>query len=228
MSLWSDTESAGNGARARIVLADDDPLVRVGVASLLERAGHAIVGQVDNASDLLPVVTEHEPDLVVLDLRMPPGEDDVIEAGRAIRGRFPTTGILFLSAYAEVAIATDVLECGDRCGYLLKSSVAEARELVDAVDRILRGGSFVDPALVQELVNARRANDPLAELSPREREVLELMAEGRSNAGIAERLWITESTVEKHVRNILLKLRLPETSDVHRRVLAVIAYLDGR
>jgi DNA-binding NarL/FixJ family response regulator len=224
----SDTKPSDGGAAARIVLADDDALLRVGIASLLEGGGHVIVGQVGDASELVPVVREQQPDLVVLDLRMPPGEEDTVEAGRAIRAQFPGTAILFLSAYAEIELATEVLEYGERIGYLLKSSVGDADELLDAVDRLLRGGSFVDPALVQELFGANQARDPLARLSPREREVLALMAQGLSNAGIAQRLWITQSTVEKHVRSIFAKLRLPETADAHRRVLAVIALLDGR
>jgi DNA-binding NarL/FixJ family response regulator len=160
---------------------------------------------------------------------MPPtNTTEGLEAAGAIRAEFPEVGILLLSAHVEVDIAMDLLKDGERVGYLLKSRVMKVAELLDAIERVRQGGSVVDPALVQELFAARRKVDPLSELTPREREVLTLMAEGRSNAGIANRLWVTESAVEKHVSSILMKLRLPVTEDDHRRVLAVVTYLDSR
>ncbi len=214
---------------ARIALADDDVLLREGLASLLERSGFEVVGQAGDADELLTLVQEHEPDLVMVDIRMPPRhEAEGLEAARVIRNQHPDTGILVLSAHVDVEPAMELLASGQRIGYVLKSRVTEVAELIETVERILQGGSVVDPALVQELVAARRRDDPLEELTPREREVLALMAEGRSNAGIARRLWVTEGTVEKHVHSILSKLSLPETSDDHRRVLAVVAFLDAR
>jgi DNA-binding NarL/FixJ family response regulator len=216
-------------AAARIALADDDVLLREGLASLLERSGFQVVGQAGDGQELLTLVREHRPDLVLVDIRMPPAhETEGLEAARAIREEFPDAGILVLSAHVEVDQAMELLASGQRVGYLLKSRVTDVAEFIETVERIAQGGSVVDPGLVQELVAARRRNDPLEELTPREREVLALMAEGRSNAGIARRLWVTEGTVEKHVHSILAKLRLPETEDDHRRVLAVVAFLEGR
>jgi DNA-binding NarL/FixJ family response regulator len=164
----------------------------------------------------------------VLDIRMPPTHTtEGLVAAREIRTEFPETGILVLSAHAEVEHAMELLATGHRIGYLLKSRVTDVAEFIETLERIVKGGSVMDPALVQELVTARRRNDPLAVLSPREREVLSLMAEGRSNAGIARRLWVAEGTVEKHVRHILSKLGLPETDDDHRRVLAVVTFLEA-
>jgi DNA-binding NarL/FixJ family response regulator len=211
-----------------VILADDDVLLREGIASLLERAGYEVVGQAGNAVGLIDLVREQSPDLVVIDIRMPPTHTtEGLRAASAIRAEFPQIGILLLSAHVEVETAMGLLESGERIGYLLKSRVMEAADFVDAVERIARGGSVVDPALVQELVAAREVEDPLDELTSREREVLALMAEGRSNAGIGRRLWITEGTVEKHVHSILTKLRLPETDDDHRRVLAVVTFLEA-
>jgi DNA-binding NarL/FixJ family response regulator len=218
----------GTGAR-RVVVAEDDVLLREGLASLLERSGYDVVGQAGDAEELLRLVHAHEPDLVVVDIRMPPTHrTEGLDAARAIRAELPQTAILVLSAHVEVEDAMELLAGGHRIGYLLKSRVTDVAEFVDAVARILNGGSVVDPGLVQELVAARTRDDPLETLTPREQEVLALMAEGASNAGIANRLWVTEGTVEKHVRSILSKLRLPETPDDHRRVLAVIRYLDAR
>ena len=212
----------------RIALADDDVLLREGLASLLERSGFEVVGQAGDAPGLLDVVREHDPDLIIVDIRMPPGHDtEGLEAARVIRAEFPKAGILVLSAHVEVDQAMELLAGGEGIGYLLKSRVTDVEDFVESLQRIAQGGSVVDPALVQELVSARRRDDPLAELTPREREVLELMAEGRSNAGIARRLWVTEGTVEKHVHSILSKLPLAETDDDHRRVLAVIAFLEA-
>jgi DNA-binding NarL/FixJ family response regulator len=174
-------------------------------------------------------VRAHVPQVAVVDIRMPPTNTaEGLDAARAIRAEYPTVGILLLSAHVEIETAIDLLEGGEGIGYLLKSRVIRAADFVDAVERVAAGGSVVDPALVQALVTERRRDDPLAELTAREREVLALMAEGRSNNGIAHRLWITEGAVEKHVRSILAKLRLPATEDDHRRVLAVVTFLESR
>jgi serine/threonine-protein kinase PknK len=213
----------------RVALADDDVLLREGLASLLERSGFEVVGQGGDAAQLIALAREHRPDLVVVDIRMPPDHStEGLEAARVIREEFPETAVLVLSAHVEVEHALDLLASGQRTGYLLKSRVTDVTEFIDTLQRVVRGGSAVDPELVQELVAARRTEDPLDVLSPREREVLALMAEGRSNVGISRQLWVTEGTVEKHVRSILMKLRLPETDDAHRRVLAVLAFLDAR
>ena len=216
-------------AGLRVVLADDDVLLREGLASLLGRTGFQVAGQAGDGVQLLDLVRDTAPDLVVVDIRMPPTHtSEGLEAARAIRQELPETGILVLSAYAEVEHAMELLASGRRIGYLLKSRVTDVGEFVDTLQRIANGGSVVDPGLVQELVSARRRSDPLGVLSEREREVLALMAEGRSNSGIARRLWVTEGTVEKHVRSILAKLSLPETNDDHRRVLAVLTFLEAR
>jgi DNA-binding NarL/FixJ family response regulator len=212
-----------------VALADDDVLLREGLASLLERSGFEVIGRCGDASELITLVREHRPELAIVDIRMPPSHTtEGLEAARVIREEVPQTAILVLSAHVEVEHAMDILGGGERTGYLLKSRVTDVDDFVDTVERIVKGASVVDPALVQELVAARRVDDPLEDLSPREREVLALMAEGRSNAGIARQLWVTEGTVEKHVHSILMKLRLPETGDDHRRVLAVVTYLEAR
>jgi DNA-binding NarL/FixJ family response regulator len=216
-------------SRTRVVLADDDVLLREGLAGLLERSGFDVVGQCANASVLITLVREHRPELAIVDIRMPPSHTtEGLDAARVIREEIPDTAILVLSAHVQVEQATDLLASGERSGYLLKSRVTNVDEFIETLERIVKGGSVVDPALVQELFAARRAEDPLDVLSPREREVLSLMAEGRSNAGIARQLWITEGTVEKHVHSILTKLRLPASEDDQRRVLAVITFLDAR
>jgi DNA-binding NarL/FixJ family response regulator len=213
----------------RVVLAEDDVLLREGLASLLERSGFQVVGQAGDAVRLLELVGEQAPELVVVDIRMPPTHTaEGLEAARQIRRDRPETGVLVLSAHVEVDHAMELLAGGRGVGYLLKSRVTDVEEFIDTLQRVARGGSVVDPALVAELVAARHRDDPLAMLSEREREVLALMAEGRSNSGIAKRLWVTEGTVEKHVRSILTKLTLPETADDHRRVLAVLTFLDSR
>jgi DNA-binding NarL/FixJ family response regulator len=213
----------------RVAVADDDVLLREGIASLLERSGFEVVGQAGDASELLQLVRAHEPELVIVDIRMPPNhETEGLDAARVIRAERPHTGIVVLSAHVEVDEAMELLAGGERIGYLLKSRVTDVTHFLESLDRIVQGGSVVDPGLVHELVSARRRDDPLADLTPREREVLGLMAEGRSNAGIARRLWVTPGTVEKHVHSILAKLPLPETDDDHRRVLAVIAFLEAR
>ena len=211
-----------------MVVADDDVIVREGIASMLTRAGFEVVGEAGDAVELDRVVHDQATDLVVVDIRMPPTHtQEGLEAARAIRAELPEIGILVLSAHIEIDTALDLLEGGESIGYLLKSRVMKSDDLVDALERIGDGGSVVDPELVQELVSARHRNDPLADLSPREREVLSLMAEGRSNNGIATRLFISEGAVEKHVRNILAKLRLPTSDDDHRRVLAVLTFLEA-
>jgi DNA-binding NarL/FixJ family response regulator len=227
MSVTGDIEPTA--ATARVALADDDVLLREGVASLLERSGLTVVGQAGDATELLALVRRHEPDLVIVDIRMPPAHaNEGLEAARAIRAEFPDAGILVLSAHVEVEDAMELLESGRSVGYLLKSRVTDVDEFIQSVQRVLNGGSVVDPALVRELVSARRREDPLEELTAREREVLALMDEGSSNAGISRRLLVTEGTVEKHVRSILAKLQLPETPNDHRRVLAVITFLEAR
>ena len=210
-------------------MADDDVLLREGIASLLASAGYEVVGQAEDSRTLEELVRELTPDLAVIDIRMPPTHTtEGLQAAGAIRAEFPEIGILLLSAHVEVETAVDLLEEGERIGYLLKSRVMKAADFLDAVERIASGGSVVDPSLVKALVGAGRRDDPLAELTPRESEVLALMAEGRSNNGIAHRLYITEGAVEKHVRSILMKLHLPTTEDDHRRVLAVVTYLEAR
>jgi DNA-binding NarL/FixJ family response regulator len=215
--------------RKRIVLADDDILLREGIASLLQRSGFDIAGQAHDAASLLALVSEHRPDLAIIDIRMPPDYlREGLDAAWEIRERFPATGTLVLSAHAEVEEAMELLAAGQRVGYLLKSRVTDITEFAGTVGRIAAGGCVVDPALVKELIAARHRDDALQQLTDRENEVLALMAEGRSNAGIAHQLWITEGTVEKHVRSILARMQLPETEDDHRRVLAVLAYLESR
>ena len=216
-------------ARGRVVLADDDILLREGLASLCERVGYQVAGQAGDAVRLLELVDEERPELAIVDIRMPPDHStEGLKAARTIRERHPDTGILVLSAFVEVEEALELLASGRKVGYLLKSRVTVVDDFIEALERIHRGGSVVDPSLVQELFSAQRRDDPLAQLSAREREVLALMAEGRSNAGIGRRLWVTEGTVEKHVRSILGKLALTEDTDDHRRVLAVLTFLESR
>jgi DNA-binding NarL/FixJ family response regulator len=213
----------------RVVLADDDVLLREGLASIVERSGFEVVGQCASGSELVALVREHRPGLAVVDIRMPPTHTtEGLEAAHVIREEFPDVAVLVLSAHVEVEHAMDILGSGQRAGYLLKSRVTDVNDFIETLERIVRGGSVIDPALVQELVAAKRVDDPLNELTQREREVLALMAEGRSNAGIAKGLFVTEGTVEKHVRSIFMKLPLPATEDDHRRVLAVITFLDAR
>jgi serine/threonine-protein kinase PknK len=215
--------------RTRVALADDDVLLREGLASLLERSGFEVVGQAGDGPELLDVVRDHEPELVIVDIRMPPEHaTEGLDVARVIRDEFPEAGILVLSAHVEVEEAMELLAGGRRIGYLLKSRVTDVTDFIETVERIAQGAAVVDPGLVQELVAARRKDDPLEALTRREREVLALMAEGSSNAGIARRLWVAEGTVEKHVHSILAKLQLAETPDDHRRVLAVITFLDAR
>jgi DNA-binding NarL/FixJ family response regulator len=212
-----------------VVVADDDLLVREGLSSLLAGAGYDVVDQVGDATRLIAAIRADEPDLAVIDIRMPPTHTwEGLDAAREIRAAFPRVGILLLSAYVEVETAIDLLEGGERIGYLLKDRIMKTADIVDALERIASGGSVIDPALVQALVATARRDDPLGELTAREREVLALMAEGRSNNGIATRLVVTDGAVEKHVRSILSKLGLPAAEDNHRRVLAVLTFLDAR
>jgi DNA-binding NarL/FixJ family response regulator len=210
----------------RVAIADDDVLLRQGLAALLREGGYDIVGQASDADGLIDLVRREQPDIAIIDIRMPPTHTtEGLEAARTIRGELPQVAILVLSAHIEVEHAMDLLGAGSGIGYLLKTRVGDVDELCGTLDRISAGRSVVDPALVEELVRARRVRDPLEALTTREREVLALMAEGRSNTGIARTLWIAEGTVEKHVRNIFQKLQLPDAPDDHRRVLAVIAFL---
>jgi DNA-binding NarL/FixJ family response regulator len=226
--IQEQVEHAAMG-RGRVVVADDDVLVREGVVSLLQRSGFEVVGQAGDAVQLLDLVREQLPDLTVIDIRMPPSyRTEGLAAAHHIRKEFSDIGIVLLSAYVEVDDAMDLLASCERVGYLLKSRVTEVDDFIDSLERVMKGGSVVDPSLVIDLLNARRRNDPLAVLSDREREVLALMAEGRSNIGIARALWVTETTVQKHVQHILAKLGLAASSDDHRRVLAVLAWLKSR
>jgi serine/threonine-protein kinase PknK len=218
-----------DAGRTRVVLADDDVLMREGLASLLERSGMEVAGQAGDAAELIEIVGRQRPELAVTDIRMPPKfETEGLDAARVIQRDFPDTAVVVLSAHVDVEHALDLLATGHHTGYLLKSRITDVDDFIDTLKRVERGGSVVDPALVTELAAARRAGDPLDALSAREREVLALMAEGRSNAGIGQELWVTEGTVEKHVRSIMVKLNLSETSTVHRRVLAVLAFLSAR
>jgi len=219
---------SGAGQPVRVVPADGNVLLREGVAGLLERHGFTIAGQAGDAAGLLALVREQRPDLVVVDIRMPPGHTtEGLDAALTIRQELPRTGIMVLSAFVYAEHAVELLSSGQRIGYLLKDRVADVTQFIRSLRRIVDGGMVIDPGLVQDLVRARRDHDPLDLLSAREREVLALMAEGRSNAGIARQIWVAEGTVEKHVRSILGKLDLPDSADDHRRVLAVLAYLSS-
>jgi DNA-binding NarL/FixJ family response regulator len=213
----------------RVVVADDDVLLREGVASLLANSGYRVVAQAGDAVGLLELVRVEKPDLVIVDIRMPPtGTTEGLDAAMIIRDEMPEVGLVILSAHIAVEHAMQLLASGRGIGYLLKTRVTDVSDFLDTLGRVAGGACVIDPALVHELVDARRRNDPLAVLSPREKEVLALMAEGRSNAGIGRRLWVTEGTVEKHVRSIMTKLDLHETPDDHRRVRAVITFLEAR
>ena len=212
----------------RVVLADDNVLLREGIAGLLERAGFEVAGQAGDAEGLIALVRAQRPDLVVVDVRMPPGHStEGLGAALTIRNEFPETGIVVLSAFVHAEHAVELLASGQGIGYLLKDRVEDVTEFVQSLQRVADGGAVIDPTLVQELVRTRPGNDPFDVLTAREREVLALMAEGRSNAGIARQIWVAEATVEKHVHSILGKLDLRDSSDDHRRVLAVLAYLSS-
>ncbi len=229
-SRFPPLSTARKGFRGlRVVLADDSVLLREGIARLLEDAGFEVVAQGGTAEDLIRHVGMHKPDVALIDIRMPPTQtDEGLRAAKEIRERWPDTGVLVLSQYVEPAYAMELLgENAEGVGYLLKDRVSDVDEFAAAVRRVAEGGSALDPAVVSQLVGRRRRDDPLDELTPREREVLGLMAEGRSNQAVAEKLVITLRAVEKHVTSIFSKLRLPATAEDHRRVLAVLTYLDS-
>ena len=211
----------------RVVVADDSVLLREGVVRILAEAGFEVVGQAGNADELMLKVRSYSPDVAVVDIRMPPTHtDEGLQAAQEIREKHPGVGVLVLSQYVEPAYAMELLaDSAEGVGYLLKDRVSDVQEFADAVRRVADGGSALDPTIVSELVGRRRGDDPLGGLTAREREVLGLMAEGRSNQGIAQRLVVTERAVEKHVTSIFSKLRLPAATADHRRVLAVLAYL---
>jgi DNA-binding NarL/FixJ family response regulator len=212
----------------RVVLAEDSVLLREGVARLLLDAGFEVVGQAANADELLLKVRSYSPDVAIVDIRMPPTHtDEGLRAAQEIRAKYPGTGVLVLSQYAEPAYAMELLsESAEGVGYLLKDRVSDVNDFCAAVKRVAEGGSALDPTVVSQLVGRRRRDDPVSELTPRETEVLELMAEGRSNQAIGERLFITPRAVEKHVTSIFGKLGLAAAPEDHRRVLAVLAYLN--
>jgi DNA-binding NarL/FixJ family response regulator len=212
----------------RVVLAEDSVLLREGVARLLRDAGFEVAGQASNADELMLKVRSYSPDVAIVDIRMPPTHtDEGLRAAQEIRAKHPGTGVLVLSQYAEPAYAMELLaDSAEGVGYLLKDRVSDVNEFCAAVKRVAEGGSALDPTVVSQLVGRRRRDDPVSDLTPRETEVLELMAEGRSNQAIGERLFITPRAVEKHVTSIFGKLGLPATAEDHRRVLAVLAYLN--
>jgi DNA-binding NarL/FixJ family response regulator len=211
----------------RVVLAEDGVLLREGLVRLLGEAGFEVVGECTTADDLLLKVRSYSPDVAIIDIRLPPThKDEGLRAAQKIRALYPSVGVLVLSQYLELGLAEELLaDSAEGIGYLLKDRVSDVKEFAAAVRRVAEGGSALDPMIVSQLLGRRRGADPLAELTPREREVLELMAEGRSNQGIAERLVITERAVQKHITSIFEKLGLSTSGDDHRRVLAVLACL---
>jgi len=216
-----------DGEPLRVVIAEDSVLMREGIASLLEGAGFEIVGKSSTADDLLLKVRSYKPHVAIVDIRMPPNHtDEGLVAAKEIREQHPEVGVLVLSQYVEPTYALELIaDDAEGVGYLLKDRIPDVDEFRSSVRRVAEGGSALDPAIVTQLVGRRRSDDPLETLTPREREVLELMAEGRSNQSIAQKLVVTERAVEKHVTSIFGKLRLPATAEDHRRVLAVLAFL---
>ena len=230
MSMTNGPDGPDAGAeRLRVVVADDSVLLREGVKRILEEGGFDVVGQSGTASDLMLKVRSYQPDLAIVDIRMPPTHsDEGLRAAQEIRERHPGTAVLVLSQYVESGYALELLgDSAEGVGYLLKDRVSDVKDFTAAAKRVASGGTALDPEVVSRLVGRRKGTGPLDELSPREREVLELMAEGRSNQGIAERLVITERAVEKHITSIFGKLNLPAAPADHRRVLAVLAYLQS-
>ncbi|MFF5703487.1 response regulator [Streptomyces sp. NPDC012794] len=214
----------------RAVIAEDSVLLRIGLVKVLEMAGFEVAAEAGDAEALLAAVEEHRPDLALVDVRMPPGfSDEGVRAALMIRGQYPGTAVLLLSQYVEERYAADLLAArnGEGIGYLLKQRVADVEEFIDALRRVAAGGTALDPQVVAQLLLRRRGPDPLGRLTPRERDVLALMAEGRSNAAIAAGLVVSESAVAKHINNIFAKLDLPPAAEAHRRVLAVLRFLDG-
>jgi DNA-binding NarL/FixJ family response regulator len=211
----------------RVIIAEDSVLLREGIVRLLQDAGLEVVAQTGTAEDILLKVRSYTPDVVIVDIRMPPTHtDEGLRAAQEVREQYPGVGVLVLSQYVEPAYAMELLaDSAEGVGYLLKDRISDVGEFAAAVRRVGEGGSALDPAIVSQLVGRRRRDDPVDTLTAREREVLELMAEGRSNQGIAERLVVTERAVEKHVTSIFGKLRLPQAAEDHRRVLAVLAFL---
>jgi len=227
MAIAEPPGKAGGERPVRAIVADDSVLLREGIVRLLETGGFEVVAQAGDAEDLMRKALAHKPDVAIIDIRMPPRQaDDGLRAAVEIRRRLPETGVLVLSQYVEESYALDLVsESAERTGYLLKDRVADVDRFLDSVRRVGEGGSALDPEVVAHLMGRRRSDDPIDELTPREREVLALMAEGRSNQAIADQLVVSERAVEKHVTNILSKLRLDPAPEDHRRVLAVLAYL---
>jgi DNA-binding NarL/FixJ family response regulator len=227
MAIAEPPGKAGGERPVRAIVADDSVLLREGIVRLLESGGFEVVAQAGDAEDLMRKALAHKPDVAIIDIRMPPRQaDDGLRAAVEIRRRLPETGVLVLSQYVEESYALDLVsESAERTGYLLKDRVADVDRFLDSVRRVGEGGSALDPEVVAHLMGRRRSDDPIDELTPREREVLALMAEGRSNQAIADQLVVSERAVEKHVTNILSKLRLDPAPEDHRRVLAVLAYL---
>ncbi|ALL78741.1 MULTISPECIES: response regulator transcription factor [unclassified Pseudonocardia] len=212
----------------RVVLAEDSMLLREGLVRLLEEAGATVLAAVGDGTTLVEAVAEHGPEVAVVDVRMPPSfTDEGLRAALEIRRQHPAVGILVLSQYVEESYATDLLEAGGGVGYLLKDRVSKLADLADALSRVAAGGTVLDPEVVSALLTKRRRRDPLEELSPREREVLELMAQGRTNTAIGRIMVITQGAVEKHISSIFTKLGLPPSSDDHRRVMAVLAWVES-
>jgi DNA-binding NarL/FixJ family response regulator len=219
----------GTARQARLVLADDDVLLREGLTTLLELNGFDVVGRAGDVAELEQLVHDCRPDVAVVDIRMPPTHTtEGLDAAVKLRREYPELGVLVLSAHIEVEQAIELMSDRGGVGYMLKTRVTDVDDLLDALDRVANGRSAVDPDLVRELFAAQRREDPLEELTARELEVLALMAEGRSNAGIARQLWLAGGTVEKHVKSILAKLDIRATDDDHRRVLAVLMFLNAR
>ena len=224
----SRPSSTTRAAAERVIVAGDDVLFREGLACLLQRWGFNVVAKAGRVTELLPLVRATAPELVVISIPVPADHPEEYQAARLIRSEFPGAGVLVLCAHVEVQHAIDALSGGGGISYLLGSRVADIEDFVDILKRIAKGACIIGPAVAQALVSARENKDPLATLSAREHEVLRLMAEGRSNIGIARRLFLAEGTIEKHVHSIMTKLGIPETTDDHRRVQAVIAFLHGR